>query len=201
MLIKDEKVRDRPEFLSGDGTKRAMAERPASYEYADLLTCGRGELFGPGNAQLPLPPMLMFERIASITEAGGAHGKGQVVAEIKIAGNPAFDWLWACHFKGDPVMPGCLGLDALWQLTGFFLGWLGASGKGRALGVGEVKFTGMVVPTTRTVQYVVDLKRVILRRLKLAIADGVMKADGQVIYAATDLRVGLFEAGEQPAAA
>jgi 3-hydroxyacyl-[acyl-carrier protein] dehydratase / trans-2-decenoyl-[acyl-carrier protein] isomerase len=178
-----------------------MAERASSYEYEDLLTCGRGELFGPGNAQLPLPPMLMFERISSITEAGGAHGKGQIVAELKIAGNPALDWMWACHFKGDPVMPGCLGLDALWQLTGFFLGWLGASGRGRALGVGEVKLTGMVMPTTRTVQYVVDLKRVILRKLKLAMADGVMKADGQIVYQALDLRVGLFEAGEQPATA
>lgn len=189
------------ELRRGSETKRAMAERPTSYEYEDLLTCGRGELFGPGNAQLPLPPMLMFERISSITDAGGAHGKGQIVAELNIAGNPALDWLWACHFKGDPVMPGCLGLDALWQLTGFFLGWLGAPGKGRALGVGEVKFTGMVIPTTRTVQYVVDLKRVILRKLKLAIADGVMKADGQVIYAVSDLRVGLFEAGEQSAPA
>jgi 3-hydroxyacyl-[acyl-carrier protein] dehydratase/trans-2-decenoyl-[acyl-carrier protein] isomerase len=186
---------------AGDGTKRAMAERPKSFEYEQLLTCARGELFGPGNAQLPLPPMLMFERISSISETGGAHGKGQIVAELKVAGNPALDWFFACHFRGDPVMPGCLGLDALWQLTGFFLGWLGAPGKGRALGVGEVKFTGMVMPTTKTVQYVVDLKRVILRKLKLAIADGVMKADGQIIYAATDLRVGLFEAGEQPAAA
>jgi len=177
-----------------------MPERVATYEYADLLTCGRGELFGPGNAQLPLPPMLMFDRISCISDVGGAHGKGQVVAELKVSGNPALDWFFACHFKDDPVMPGCLGLDALWQLTGFFLGWLGAPGKGRALGVGEVKFTGMVIPTTKTVQYVVDLKRVILRRLKLAIADGVMKADGRVIYAATDLRVGLFEAGEQPAA-
>jgi 3-hydroxyacyl-[acyl-carrier protein] dehydratase/trans-2-decenoyl-[acyl-carrier protein] isomerase len=182
-------------------TNRVMAERASSYEYEDLLTCGRGELFGPGNAQLPLPPMLMFERISSITETGGLHGKGQIVAELKIAGNPALDWFFACHFKGDPVMPGCLGLDALWQLTGFFLGWLGAPGKGRALGVGEVKFTGMVTPTTKTVQYVVDLKRVILRRLKLAIAEGVVKADGQVIFAASDLRVGLFEAGEQPATA
>jgi 3-hydroxyacyl-[acyl-carrier protein] dehydratase / trans-2-decenoyl-[acyl-carrier protein] isomerase len=175
-----------------------MAERPSSYEYEDLLACGRGELFGPGNAQLPLPPMLMFERISSISETGGAHGKGQVVAELEIAGNPALEWMWACHFKGDPVMPGCLGLDALWQMTGFFLGWLGAPGRGRALGVGEVKLTGMVMPTTGTVQYVVDLKRVILRRLKLAIADGIMKADGQVVYTASDLRVGLFAAGEQP---
>jgi 3-hydroxyacyl-[acyl-carrier protein] dehydratase / trans-2-decenoyl-[acyl-carrier protein] isomerase len=178
-----------------------MAERLSSYEYEDLLTCARGELFGPGNAQLPLPPMLMFDRISSVSEQGGAHGKGQIVAELKVAGNPALDWFWACHFKGDPVMPGCLGLDALWQLTGFFLGWLGAPGKGRALGVGEVKLTSMVVPSVKSVQYVVDMKRVILRRLKLAIADGVVKVDGQVIYQATDLRVGLFAPGEQGAVA
>ena len=174
-----------------------MAERPSSYEYEDLLTCGRGQLFGPGNAQLPLPPLLMFERITSISDTGGAHGKGQIVAELKVAANPALDWIWACHFKGDPVMPGCLPLDALWQMTGFFLGWLGAPGKGRALGVGEVKFTGMITPTTKIVEYVVDLKRVILRRLKVAMADGVVKADGKVIYAAADLRVGLFEVGEE----
>lgn len=178
-----------------------MAERLSSYEYEDLLTCGRGELFGPGNAQLPLPPMLMFDRISSVTETGGAHGKGQIVAELKVASNPALEWFWACHFKGDPVMPGCLGLDALWQLTGFFLGWLGAPGRGRAIGVGEVKLIGMVVPSIKSVQYVVDVKRVILRRLKMAIADGVMRADGQVVYQATDLRVGLFAAGEQPATA
>lgn len=189
------------EYARGSETNRGMAQRPTSYEYEDLLTCGRGELFGPGNAQLPLPPMLMFERIASISETGGAHGKGQIVAELKIAGNPAMDWLWACHFKGDPVMPGCLGLDALWQMTGFFLGWLGAPGRGRAIGVGEVKLTGMVFPTTKTLQYVVDLKRVILRKLKLAIADGTITADGQIVYTATDLRVGLFETGDQPASA
>jgi 3-hydroxyacyl-[acyl-carrier protein] dehydratase / trans-2-decenoyl-[acyl-carrier protein] isomerase len=178
-----------------------MAERANSFEYEQLLTCARGELFGPGNAQLPLPPMLMLERISSISDSGGAHGKGQIVAQLKIAGNAGLDWIWACHFKGDPVMPGCLPLDALWQMTGFFLGWLGAPGKGRALGVGEVKFTGMITPTTKVVEYVVDLRRVILRKLKLAIADGIVKADGQVIFAASDLRVGLFEAGEQPVAA
>lgn len=177
-----------------------MAERRTSYEYSDLLACGRGELFGPGNAQLPLPPMLMFGRISSVTDSGGAHGKGQIVAELDVAGNPQLDWFFSCHFKGDPVMPGCLGLDALWQLSGFFLGWLGAPGRGRALGVGEVKFTGMVVPSVKRLEYVVDMKRVILRKLKLAIADGVMKADGQVIYSATDLRVGLFGADETPAA-
>ncbi len=178
-----------------------MSERRSNYEYEDLLRCGRGELFGPGNAQLPLPPMLMFERIATIAEAGGAHGKGQIVAELQVADNPACDWFFACHFKGDPVMPGCLGLDALWQLTGFYLGWLGATGRGRALGVGEVKFSGMVLPTVKKVEYIVDLKRVILRKLKLAIADGTLKADGEVIYTATDMRVGLFETGDQPAKA
>jgi 3-hydroxyacyl-[acyl-carrier protein] dehydratase/trans-2-decenoyl-[acyl-carrier protein] isomerase len=149
-------------------------------------------LFGPGNAQLPLPPMLMFERISTISDTGGTHGKGQIKAELKVAGNPALDWVFACHFKGDAVMPGCLPLDGLWQLTGL-------PGKGRALGVGEVKLTGMITPTTKLVEYVIDLKRIILRKLKLAIADGVVKADGQVIYAATDLRVGLVGPGEQPA--
>ena len=171
---------------------RSMAERQSSYSYEDLLACGRGELFGSGNAQLPLPPMLMFDRISAISDQGGAHGKGQVVAELAVAGNPAVDWFFKCHFQGDPVMPGCLGLDALWQMTGFFLGWMGAPGRGRALGVGEVKFTGMVVPGVKKVEYIVDLKRVILRKLKLAIADGTLKADGEVIYTATDLRVGLF---------
>ncbi len=176
-----------------------MAERRGSFEFQDLITCGEGRLFGPGNAQLPLPPMLMFDRISHISETGGAHGKGQIVADLKVAGNERLDWFFNCHFQGDPVMPGCLGLDALWQLTGFYLGWLGAPGRGRALGVGEVKFTDMVLPTTGTVQYVVDMKRVILRRLKLAIADGQLIADGKVIYTATDLRVGLFEAGETAA--
>ena len=175
-----------------------MAERRQSYEYEDLLACGRGELFGPGNAQLPLPPMLMFDRVAEITETGGEHGKGRIVAEFEIRPD---HWFFACHFKGDPVMPGCLGLDALWQMTGFFLGWMGAPGRGRALGVGEVKLTGMVVPTVRKVEYVIDVKRVILRKLKLAIADGTMKADGQVVYVAKDLRVGLFDAASQLAAA
>jgi len=178
-----------------------MAERRSTFEYEDLLACGRGELFGAGNAQLPLPPMLMFDRIFSVAEGGGPYGKGQIKAELSVAGNPNVDWFFACHFKGDPVMPGCLGLDALWQLTGFFLGWLGAPGRGRALGVGEVKFTGMVLPTVRHVEYIVDLKRVILRRLKLAIADGKMKADGQIIYQATDLKVGLFEPGQDAAVA
>ncbi len=176
-----------------------MAERRSSFEFDDLLACARGELFGPGNAQLPLPPMLMFDRISQISETGGAHGKGLIVAELQVEGNTRLDWFFDCHFKGDPVMPGCLGLDALWQLCGFYLGWLGATGRGRALGVGEVKFTNMVLPTTKKVEYVIDLKRVILRKLKLGIADGTVKADGETIYHATDLRVGLFVAGEAPA--
>jgi len=159
------------------------------YTYEDLLECGHGRLFGPGNAQLPLPPMLMFNRISQINDTGGAHGKGQIVAELDV--NPEL-WFFACHFEGDPVMPGCLGLDAMWQLVGFFLGWIGAQGRGRALGVGEVKFTGMVTPSVKKVQYEIDLKRVINRKLVLGIGDGVMKADGETIYTATDLRVGLF---------
>lgn len=173
-----------------------MADRRSSFDFEDLLACGRGELFGPGNAQLPLPPMLMFDRISYISDSGGAHGKGQIVAELNVAGNDRLNWFFDCHFKGDPVMPGCLGLDALWQLTGFFLGWLGQPGRGRALGVGSVKFTEMVVPTTQKLEYVIDLKRVILRKLKVAEADGALKADGQIIYTATDLRVGLFEASQ-----
>src|SRR3984893_11065465 len=140
MLQKDARVRHTPEFPTRDGTTMAMAERPTSYEYEALLTCGRGELFGPGNAQLPLPPMLMFDRISSISEAGGAHGKGQVVAEFQVAGNGRADWFFNCHFLGDPVMPGCLGLDALRQLVGFFLPWAEAPGRGRALAACEGRY-------------------------------------------------------------
>ncbi|MDA7948031.1 MAG: 3-hydroxyacyl-[acyl-carrier-protein] dehydratase FabA [Hyphomicrobiaceae bacterium] len=167
-----------------------MSERRSSYEYEDLLACGRGELFGEGNAQLPLPPMLMFDRISKIEEEGGTHGRGIIVAEFDI--KPDL-WFFPCHFKGDPVMPGCLGLDALWQMLGFFLGWLGAPGKGRALSVGEVKFSGMVEPTVSKLEYVVELKRVIRRRFTLGTGDGVLKADGEPIYSASDLRVGLFD--------
>jgi 3-hydroxyacyl-[acyl-carrier protein] dehydratase/trans-2-decenoyl-[acyl-carrier protein] isomerase len=163
--------------------------RKSSFDLAGLLACARGELFGPGNAQLPLPPMLMFDRITSITEDGGTDGKGEVVAEFDIHHDL---WFFKCHFQGDPVMPGCLGLDALWQMVGFFLGWMGGLGKGRALGVDEVKFTGMVLPTARKVTYIVNLKRVIMRKLVLGIADGIMKVDGKVIYEAKGLRVGLF---------
>ncbi|ADP71814.1 beta-hydroxyacyl-(acyl-carrier-protein) dehydratase FabA [Rhodomicrobium vannielii ATCC 17100] len=166
-----------------------MSERRHSYDYEDLLACGRGELFGPGNAQLPLPPMLMFDRITSISETAGEHGKGHVIAELDV--RPDL-WFFDCHFKGDPVMPGCLGLDGLWQLLGFFLGWGGSPGRGRAFGCGEVKFTGMVVPTVKKLEYIVDLKRVIRRKLTLGVGDGILKADGTVIYSAKDLRVGLF---------
>ena len=172
-----------------------MSERRSSFEYEDLLACGRGELFGPGNAQLPLPPMLMFERITSIGEDGGGHGKGHVVAELPEKGNTACEWFFACHFHQDPVMPGCLGLDALWQLTGFYLGWLGLPGRGRASSVGEVKFTSEVTPDIGKLEYEIDIKRVIARRLKLAEADGQLKADGEVIYTARDLRV-LLKADE-----
>lgn len=167
-----------------------MTVRKSSFLYDELLACGRGELFGPGNAQLPLPPMLMFDRITHVSADGGAHGKGQIIAEFDI--RPDL-WFFPCHFQGDPVMPGCLGVDALWQLLGFFLGWLGAPGKGRALGVGEVKFTGMVTPAIKKVTYEVDLKRLILRKLNLGVADGLLKADGETIYTATDLKVGLFQ--------
>ncbi len=183
------------------GQAEPMAERRSSYDFEDLLACGRGELFGPGNAQLPLPPMLMFDRITSVTEEGGASGKGQIVAELDVAGNERLNWFFDCHFEGDPVMPGCLGLDALWQLTGFYLGWLGAPGRGRALGVGEVKFTGMVLPSVKRVEYVVDLKRVILRKLKMAIADGTLLADGEPLYKANDMKVALFDAEDAAASA
>ncbi|MFM8746245.1 MAG: 3-hydroxyacyl-[acyl-carrier-protein] dehydratase FabA [Aestuariivirga sp.] len=170
-----------------------MSEPRSSYGYDDLLACGRGELFGPGNAQLPLPPMLMFDRITEISKEGGAAGLGKVVAEFDI--RPDL-WFFGCHFKGDPVMPGCLGLDALWQMTGFFLGWLGEPGRGRALGVGEVKLSGMVTPVVKRVTYEVEITRLILRRLKMAVSNGVMRADGETVYQVTDMKVGLF----QPAA-
>jgi 3-hydroxyacyl-[acyl-carrier protein] dehydratase/trans-2-decenoyl-[acyl-carrier protein] isomerase len=177
-----------------------MAERRTSYGLPDLLASGHGDLLGPGRAQLPLPPLLMFQRIEAISETGGTHGRGKVVATLRVAGNPGLDWLFSCHFRDDPVMPGCLGLEALWQLTGFYLGWLGALGKGRALGVREVKLTGLVTPRIAYIEYVVDIKRVVLRRLKLAIADGIVKADGDVVCTATDLTVGLTEirASENP---
>ncbi|WP_346892963.1 3-hydroxyacyl-[acyl-carrier-protein] dehydratase FabA [uncultured Roseibium sp.] len=167
-----------------------MTERRSSYDYEDLLTCGRGELFGQGNAQLPLPPMLMFDRITEISETGGEFDKGFIRAEFDI--KPDL-WFFPCHFQGNPVMPGCLGLDAMWQLTGFFLGWLGLPGKGMALSTGEVKFKGMVTPDVKLVEYGIDFKRVMKGRLVLGIADGWLKADGKQIYQAKDLRVGLAQ--------
>jgi 3-hydroxyacyl-[acyl-carrier protein] dehydratase/trans-2-decenoyl-[acyl-carrier protein] isomerase len=167
------------------------AARPSSYSLEELLACARGEMFGPTNAQLPAPPMLMFDRITEITSNGGANGKGYVEAELDIREDL---WFFACHFINDPVMPGCLGLDAMWQLVGFFLGWSGATGKGRALGVGEVKFTGQVTPSVSKLVYRIDLKRVIMRKLVMGVGDGVLIADGKPIYEAKDLRVGLFAA-------
>lgn len=170
-----------------------MTDRKNAYDYDELIACGKGDLFGQGNAQLPLPPMLMFDRITSIGEDGGVHDKGHVRAEFNIKDDL---WFFPCHFHGDPVMPGCLGLDALWQMTGFFLGWLGQPGKGRALSTGEVKFTGMVTPDVKVVEYGVDLKRVFKGKLVLGIADGWLKADGETIYTASDLKVGLFQPGQ-----
>ena len=161
-----------------------------SFSYEQLIDCANGDLFGKGNAQLPSPPMLMFDRITNINETGGVFQKGEIVAELDI--KPEL-WFFDCHFKGDPVMPGCLGLDAMWQLVGFYLGWLEQPGKGRALGVGEVKFTGQVLDTVKKVTYQISIKRLILRKLILGVADGVLKADGKPIYEAKDMKVGLFQ--------
>ena len=164
-----------------------------SYDYDDLIACGHGKLFGPGTAQLPLPPMLMFDRITHVGADDGEHGRGSINAELDV--HPGL-WFFDCHFSGDPVMPGCLGLDALWQLGGFYLGWRGGPGRGRALGAGEVKFTGQITQQTRHVKYRLDLKRVIMRKLYMGIADGFVEADGTKIYTAKDLRVGLFSSAD-----
>ncbi|MBQ1782817.1 MAG: 3-hydroxyacyl-[Gammaproteobacteria bacterium] len=161
----------------------------ASFDRDALLACSRGELFGPGNAQLPAPNMLMMDRIVHIADEGGPFDKGEIIAELDI--RPDL-WFFDCHFPGDPVMPGCLGLDAMWQLVGFFLGWSGGPGKGRALGVGEVKFTGQILPGAKLVTYRINMKRVIKRKLFMGMADGEVAVDGRVIYTATDLKVGLF---------
>jgi len=164
-----------------------------SFNYEQLIKCAKGLLFGIGNAQLPMPPMLMLDRIININETGGNYSKGEIVAELDI--DPDL-WFFKCHFKNDPVMPGCLGLDAMWQLVGFYLGWLGKPGKGRALGVGEVKFSGQVLKTVKKVTYHISLKRLILRKLVMGIADGIMKADGNPIYEIKDMKVGLFTVKE-----
>ena len=165
-----------------------------SFNYEQLIDCANGILFGKGNAQLPSPPMLMFDRITNINKTGGLFEKGEIEAELDIKPNL---WFFECHFKGDPVMPGCLGLDAMWQLVGFYLGWLEQPGRGRALGVGEVKFTGQVLETVKKVTYHISLKRLILRKLILAVADGVLKADGEPIYEAKDMKVGLFQSDDK----
>ncbi|MDP8078451.1 3-hydroxyacyl-[acyl-carrier-protein] dehydratase FabA [Phocoenobacter skyensis] len=162
----------------------------SSYCYEDLLASGRGELFGREGPQLPAPTMLMIDRISKITDQGGLFGKGYIEAELDVQADLPF---FKCHFIGDPVMPGCLGLDAMWQLVGFFLGWIGGKGKGRALGVGEVKFTGQILPTAKKVIYRINIKKVINRKLVMGVADGEVEADGKIIYTATDLKVGLFQ--------
>ena len=165
-----------------------------SFSYEQLIDCANGNLFGNGNAQLPSPPMLMFDRITNINETGGLFQKGEIVAELDIMPDL---WFFDCHFKGDPVMPGCLGLDAMWQLVGFYLGWLEQPGKGRALGVGEVKFTGQVLDTIKKVTYHISIKRLILRKLILGVAYGILKADGEPIYEAKDMKVGLFQSNNK----
>ena len=166
-----------------------MSENPTSYGLDGLIKCAKGELFGVGNAQLPMPPMLMFDRITELSSSGGTHSQGHAVAELDLRPD---HWFFDCHFLKDPVMPGCLGLDALWQLTGFNLGWRGLPGKGRALGVGEVKFKDMVTPDCRILTYIVEFTRVIDRKLKLGVSNGRMLADGREIYSAMGLKVGLF---------
>ena len=162
---------------------------PSQFDKPELLACGHGELFGPGNAQLPVGQMLMLDRITDISATGGSHDKGYIEAELDISADL---WFFDCHFPGDPVMPGCLGLDAMWQLVGFYLGWRGNPGRGRALGAGEIKFSGQVLPNAKLVSYRIDLTRVVERKLIMGIGNGEMRVDGEAIYTAKDLRVGLF---------
>ena len=165
--------------------------KKSSYKYEELIDCGNGKLFGPGNAKLPLPPMLMFDRISKISENTGAYKKGFIEAELDIKDNL---WFFECHFKDDSVMPGCLGLDAMWQLVGFYLGWLGNPGKGRALGVNAVKFTGEVLKNVKKATYEIDMKRIIVKEgATVGLANGILKADGNKIYSAENLKVGLFK--------
>ena len=162
-----------------------------SFKYEDLIECANGKLFGPGNAKLPLPPMLMFDRINKITDNEGQFKKGRIEAELDIKNSL---WFFDCHFKNDPVMPGCLGLDAMWQLVGFYLGWLGKPGKGRALGVKQVKFTGEVLTNVKKTTYIIDIKKVLMKEsATVGLANGILLADGKKIYEAENLKVGLFE--------
>ena len=166
-------------------------EKKSAYNYDDLIKCGNGELFGPGNAKLPLPPMLMFDRITEIGENGGTFKKGVLKAELDIKNEL---WFFDCHFKEDPVMPGCLGLDAMWQLVGFYLGWLGNPGRGRALGVSAVKFTGEVLKNVKLATYEIDMKRILVKEgTAVGLANGILKADDKKIYSAENLKVGLFK--------
>ena len=165
--------------------------KKTSYSYDELINCGEGKLFGPGNAKLPLPPMLMFDSITEINDDKGAFKKGLLKAELDIKNDL---WFFDCHFKEDPVMPGCLGLDAMWQLVGFFLGWKGNPGKGRALGVGTVKFTGEVLKNVKNVRYEIDMKKIMSPGgTTVGLANGVLLADEKKIYSADNLKVGLFK--------
>lgn len=194
MQVQIAKAKRGPRNIAPSEVPELAAElRPDVLDREALLACGRGELFGVDNARLPTPPMLMFDRITRIADTGGAYDKGEIHAELDI--HPGL-WFFACHFAGDPVMPGCLGLDAMWQLSGFFLPWLGEPGRGRALGVGEVKFTGQVLPDAKLVRYEIDIKRAMRGRLTMVIADGRTFVDDRLIYVARDMRVGLFRSVE-----
>lgn len=166
-----------------------MIQKP-SFSKEELLDCGHGKMFGVGNARLPLPPMLMFDRIIKINEDGGQFGKGEIVAEFDI--DPSL-WFFDCHFEKDPVMPGCLGLDAMWQLVGFFLGWIGEPGRGRALGAASIKFAGEILPETKKVEYIIDMKKIIKRGVVVGVGNGIVKADDKIIYRAEGLKVGLIK--------
>ena len=174
----------------GHGCEMSNFEKKSSYSHEDLIACAKGEMFGPGNPQLPMPPMLMMDRITAINDDGGSEGKGEIVAEFDIAPGK---WFFDCHFVGDPVMPGCLGMDGLWQLVGFFLGWAGGTGRGRAISVGEVRFSGQVQPDAKLLTFKLDIKRLIMRKLIMGIADGAVLRDGELIFEANDIRVGLFK--------
>ena len=165
--------------------------RKNNYSYQELIDCANGKLFGPGNAKLPLPPMLMFDKISKINDNEGQFNKGHIEAELEIKNSL---WFFGCHFKEDPVMPGCLGLDAMWQLVGFYLGWLGKPGKGRALGVKQVKFTGEVLTNVKKATYIIDMKKVLMKeRTTVGLANGILLADGKKIYETENLKVGLFK--------